>query len=261
MIIIRFKKLQLHTSEFYSIKHTIEDFRDANYNFIGKLCKHYSSKYLYNTLFIKRRFRLFIKIDAAAYLPPDLDCEENGLMLILYLGMLETPEEKDKFEELYNKYRRLMLYAANNILHDDFLAEDAVHQAFLKIIPHLHKLTDISCHKTKTYVVIVVENVSRTIYAKKKKLELIITSTEDIDEETGLEITLEDTYFEKYDSEAIGKAIEQLPDIYRQVLVLHYYIGNSDKEIAMALDLNASTVRKRLERARQKLMVLLEREV
>lgn len=58
-------------------------------------------------------------------------------MLMICLGMMDTQEEKSKFEELYYQYRKLMHWRAKQILTDDMLAEDAVHEAFIKIIRHM----------------------------------------------------------------------------------------------------------------------------
>ena len=60
-------------------------------------------------------------------------------MLALYLQMLDTPEEKIRFEQIYEKYRGLMYHVADNILHNRQDAEDAVHNAFLQIIKHFKK--------------------------------------------------------------------------------------------------------------------------
>ena len=51
--------------------------------------------------------------------------------MIVYLQMIDTPEDRSKFEQLYLEYRGLMFHAANQILHNEQDAEDAVHQAFL----------------------------------------------------------------------------------------------------------------------------------
>ena len=78
-------------------------------------------------------------------------------MLSLYLGIIETQEEKDKFEQIYLKYRKLMLYVSYQILKDGHLAEDAVHNAFLNIIDHLDQIGEIDCHKTKGFCIVVVD--------------------------------------------------------------------------------------------------------
>ncbi len=81
-------------------------------------------------------------------------------MFTFYLSMLDTEEQKDKFEDLYLTYRKLMFYIANKILKDDFLAEDAVHQTFIKIIEIIDKLEDVHGYKTKSYIVTMIKNQS-----------------------------------------------------------------------------------------------------
>lgn len=58
---------------------------------------------------------------------------------MLYLQMLPSPSEKDKFEQIYTLYRGLMFYIARRILPGEADAEDAVHQAFASIIENLKK--------------------------------------------------------------------------------------------------------------------------
>lgn len=60
--------------------------------------------------------------------------------MLLYLQMLETPEEKSLFEQIYLEYRGLMYHVAYEILHNDQDAEDAVHQAFVKIVENIKKM-------------------------------------------------------------------------------------------------------------------------
>ena len=62
--------------------------------------------------------------------------------MIIYLQMLEDLSDRDKFTLLYNKYRRLMLYVANQILNNQDDSEDAVHEAFLSIIRNIKKIQD-----------------------------------------------------------------------------------------------------------------------
>lgn len=62
--------------------------------------------------------------------------------MIIYLQMLETPEEKSKFEQLYLEYKGLMFHVAYEILHNEQDAEDAVHQAFVKIAENIKKIDD-----------------------------------------------------------------------------------------------------------------------
>ena len=68
--------------------------------------------------------------------------------MLVYLAVLETEQEKTKFEQLYLTYRQTMFHVANSVLHDTQLAEDAVHQAFLRIMDHMGNISKIECPQT-----------------------------------------------------------------------------------------------------------------
>ena len=179
-------------------------------------------------------------------------------MLMLYLEMLKDEEDKSKFEFLYVKYKNLMWYIANKILHDDDLSEDAVHNSFLKVINHLDNIEDISCHKTKGFMVIVVENTAKNMYNKRKLSSEI--SFDDIETEIPDTFDLDVQINKNITKEIVKEKIGLLPSIYKDVLILKYINDCSDKSIADILNINQTTVRKRIERAKQKIYIYLKEE-
>ena len=85
-------------------------------------------------------------------------------MLIFYMSLIDSDESKDKFESLYLKYRKHMKHIAMKILDDEHLAEDAVHNAFVKIISNLEKFNKINCQETRNLIVIIIRSVSIDMY-------------------------------------------------------------------------------------------------
>ncbi|WP_313527664.1 RNA polymerase sigma factor, partial [Anaerotignum sp.] len=145
--------------------------------------------------------------------------------MLLYLALIDTPEDKNKFEEIYISYEKTMFYVANRILKDRHLSEDAVHQAFLRIVDNLDKIEEISSHKTKGFIVIITENIAIDLYRKRKR-EACISFDE-------IEIYVEDTediasIFENQVEQAIAK----LPVNYLTIFKLKYSHGYSDREIS-----------------------------
>ena len=59
--------------------------------------------------------------------------------MLIYLALIDSDAEKSKFEITYRAYRDLMFHVAYKILNNQQDSEDAVHQAFLKIIEVLEK--------------------------------------------------------------------------------------------------------------------------
>ena len=173
-------------------------------------------------------------------------------MLPVYLTLVEGESEKTMLESIYIRYKGLMLSRAYDILRDRGLAEDAVHEAFLRILRNLNKLDSAESLRTKSFVVTVVENTAKTMYVKQNRTQALpvdeeLVSTEDVIEQADARMT----------AEQIAKMIELLPEKLRNVMTLRYLNGLNDKEIASALGISGAAVRKRLERARRSLGELM----
>lgn len=87
-------------------------------------------------------------------------------MLITGIVMDNEPV-RNKIEEIYREYRKLLFYTAYSILKDYHEAEDVVHMAIIKVCEYLDKIDDIKCNKTKAFLVIIVRNIAINVYNKK----------------------------------------------------------------------------------------------
>ena len=173
--------------------------------------------------------------------------------MLIYLSLLDSEEEISKFELIYSTYKKQMYYTANNILKDSHLAEDAVHNAFLRIINNLEKIEDINSHKTKGLIVIIVKNVSIDIYRKNKKERDNTIFIDDLDDINGYD------EINKNDLGDLEIAISKLPENYKQVFLLKFSHELTDNEISEILDIKPDNVRKRISRGREKLKNILKK--
>ena len=173
--------------------------------------------------------------------------------MLIYLSLLDSEEEISKFELIYSTYKKQMYYTANNILKDSHLAEDAVHNAFLRIINNLEKIEDINSHKTKGLIVIIVKNVSIDIYRKNKKERDNTIFIDDLDDINGYD------EINKNDIGDLEIAISKLPENYTQVFLLKFSHELTDNEISEILDIKPDNVRKRISRGREKLKNILKK--
>lgn len=173
--------------------------------------------------------------------------------MFIYLAMIDDEEEQSKFEQLYKTYRQTMFYTANYILKDAYLAEDAVHQAFLRIIKHMDKIGEVKSSKTRGFVVIIAENIAIDMYRKRKRENSI--SFYDMEDYLGEEAA---ATMEFSDENPVAAAIAMLPFNYSSVLTLKFSHGYSDAEIASILSIKVDNVRQRIVRAKAKLKKILE---
>lgn len=165
--------------------------------------------------------------------------------MLFYLQMIDSPEDRSKFELIYDEYRDAMYAVAFSILHNKEDAEDAVHHAFLKLVDNIHKVSEAICPKTKAYVVTIVENRAIDIYRSKKKHPKIPYEQETVG------MTIEYT-----GSNELASCLAKLSPRYREVLLLKHYHGYTSKEIAKMLGLSNSNVLKIEQRAKAKLETL-----
>lgn len=179
-------------------------------------------------------------------------------MVLLFFDILDTEEDKSKFELLYGQYKQLMFYIANEILHDENLAEDAVQQAFLKIINNFQKIHDVKCPQTKSYIVIIIKSISLDMLRRQNRHKDF--SYEEIEDNEDLKEDIFLTLEGKTDYQLLISAIQSLPQNYKNVLLLKYVHGYSMQEISTTLGLSLENVKKILQRARRKLEQILRDE-
>lgn len=173
-------------------------------------------------------------------------------MLMFYLSIINTETEREKFEQIYEKYYKLMIYVANGILKNNQDAEDAVHAACLSIIENLNKIDYVSSPQTKSYVSIITKNTALNMLSKRDYLLVSPLDTVEflVNEKSMVENLIEDNL---KDSELI-KEINNLPENYRAVLLLNHLYGYSLKEVSATLNLSLDNTRKIHQRAKQKLI-------
>ena len=171
--------------------------------------------------------------------------------MLVYLQMLDTPEEKSKFETLYYTYRRTMLHIAIQILKDHQLAEDAVQEAFIRLAKNFSKIGQIDCPRTRIFTVIIVRNISLTMRTERQKQMIV-----EVPEATvPIEYDLEEDVLGRIAYEEVLTAIHELPFIYRDILYLQCVEEYKLTEISKLIGIGTEAVKKRAQRGRK---ILLE---
>lgn len=169
--------------------------------------------------------------------------------MLIYIQMIDSPAEKDKFECLYLMYRDLMFYIANQILQNEQDAEDVVHAAFVSVAENIEKFSSPTCPKTKGYIVTITENKAIDLYRKKKRHPKVLL----LEETAGLEVSYEGSH-------AIARCFALLPARDRDILMLKYRYGYTAREIAKMLNISEANANKRIQRAKEKLENLCNEE-
>lgn len=176
--------------------------------------------------------------------------------MILFLALLDSPEEQEKFTEIYEQYRHFMWYVANQKLQDTHLAEDAVQEAFFALTRHLDKVEDVHSPRTKKFLATIVKSKAVDILRKEKPVEEL---TEDMAEvRPGADVL--ETYLTKENYNYLVSCILELDESYRVIFEYKYIYRMTDAEIGDILGISTKNVSVRYFRARKKLQEMIRKE-
>lgn len=157
--------------------------------------------------------------------------------------------------QVYQLYKDMLYNTSFRIVKNKYDAQDAVHDTFIKAFQNISKLeNDLNLGAWLKRIVI---NCSLDFLRKKKKLNWLQDSSEirEIEEETEVfkDISLK--------VEEVKKAIDELKDKYRIVIVLYLIENYSHKEIAQQLGLKESTIRNQYIRGKHLLKQKLQNKL
>ena len=175
-------------------------------------------------------------------------------MLLFYMSLIDNDDDRTKFEILYNKYRKRMVYTAYSVLGNNEDAEDAVHDTFIKIARNMRSIQDPDSDETLSYVLKAVKNTAINLSKKNATISKHMQSQdmENISDSAFLDkLRIQENYDE------VVKAIRSLNDTYKDVLFFYFVEGMKAKDIADLLGRNKAAVQQQIIRGKKKLLEIL----
>lgn len=172
---------------------------------------------------------------------PDTDTDES------LLERARTGDE-DAFLSIYTRHRVAMFRFACRLLGDSSAAEDVTHDCFLSLFKHPERFDAARGATLRTYLFAAVRNLSLKQFRRAAQETLIDEAADEQrapDAEQPLSRVLEAEL-----SAAVRAAVEGLPALQREVLILFEFENLSLQEIAVVVGTEANTVKSRLARAR-----------
>ena len=150
-------------------------------------------------------------------------------------------EYKISATQAFEKYSDMVYRLAFARVKNKSDADDVLQEVFLRFIKHKDKVEN--DEHLKALLIRITINCSKTLLTSSW-----FKRTEPLNEN----LSVQDEYSDTLD------AVLRLPQKYRTVIHMHYYMGYSVEEIAKILKSKPSTVKSWLHRARQKLKIDLK---
>lgn len=183
-------------------------------------------------------------------------------MLPVWLAQaIDTDAERSKMEQLYDEYERLLYSVAFSYLNDSYKAEDAVHDTFINIVNRLDSISEIKCPQTRAFLVTITENICINMLTRKSHTAELFEADEDgkllVEALPDQYVSTEDIYSNQYEVAQVADAVRQLPERLRDTMILYAAHGYTMKEIAELQGCSIETVKKRIQRSREKIRKIL----
>lgn len=180
-------------------------------------------------------------------------------MLSLYLNVIESTDERSKFEQIYHTYRKQMILVAKSFLHHDADAEDVVHTVFLNIamkhmrlIQRLENPVDV-----RNYLLKATKNTALNELKRKGRTNLPLETIIEYELDNGRDLP-DDAFLDlicaKADCEKVIHALLEMEEPYREILYYHFVMEMTVPEAAKHLGRNTATAKKQLVRGKKMLL-------
>lgn len=163
---------------------------------------------------------------------------------------IEKIKEKDETAFIYmvDLYKKRILSLCYSYTYDYYEAEDLSQEIFIAVFNNINSFRGDSSFSTYLYKI----TISKCIdYKRKKSIKNFLN---------GLFNFSKESYIDIDEKNFIQECICSLPQDLKTSLVLYYYIGLNQKEIAEVLNLSVKTIEGRIYRAKNRLKDMLEKE-
>ena len=166
------------------------------------------------------------------------------MMLFLYLAVLVTPEQEERFEKIYEEYKGKVANISFAILKNEDYALDSTHDVFFKIAKNIEKLPIDKEHE-RAYIYELARN-SAIDRCRKKRITII-----PFDEERYISST--ENYpdyllVRKEKIKLIMSAINKMDEKSKRALILRYVDDMKFSDIASLMNIPENTVKSYVKR-------------
>lgn len=182
-------------------------------------------------------------------------------MMPVFISVLDDPDERELFSQVFLDYHRLMLYEASKYIADAHAKEDVVQNALLKAIEHSADLKEMERRVVPYWLVTITRNESINYLRRESVIAKHSGGTVDEELDSLMGGQSGEELAEQMDCKsAIGRIWPKLKRSEQILLSGRYVLGYSDFELAEVLGCREDSVRMMLTRARRHAASVLREE-
>ncbi|RBP95897.1 RNA polymerase sigma-70 factor (ECF subfamily) [Cytobacillus firmus] len=159
--------------------------------------------------------------------------------------------------ELYTCHYKRLYHICFSMTRDAYLAEDIVQETFIKAMKKAETIIDEE--KAGAWLSVIARRTALDVIRKERR-KTAVPMEQDMLECLGIAAkqNVEQEVESGFAAEEITGAVKKLTGSYRDILLLKIDRGLKEREIAAMLNLNPSTVKTRIFRARKQLKMMVQ---
>ena len=165
---------------------------------------------------------------------------------------LVAEKDADALEALYDRYGRAAYSLARRILTEETLAQDVVQEVFLSLWRDARRF-DAGRGTVATYLLSMTHHRAVDVVRREENLRRWRTSDEGLELEPDPKARVEDEVEASERRAEVRAALKDLPDPQRQALLLAYFGGYTQREVAALVGVPLGTVKTRMAAGMRKM--------
>jgi RNA polymerase sigma factor (sigma-70 family) len=168
--------------------------------------------------------------------------------------LVELVAQKDAgaLEALYERYGRPAYSLARRILTEETLAQDVVQEVFLSLWRDARRF-DAGRGTVATYLLSMTHHRAVDVVRREEKLRRWRTSDEGLELEADPKVRVEDEVLTSERRAEVRSALQELPAAQREALLLAYFGGYTQREVAALVGVPLGTVKTRMAAGMRKM--------
>jgi RNA polymerase sigma factor (sigma-70 family) len=168
--------------------------------------------------------------------------------------LVELVAQKDAgaLEALYERYGRPAYSLARRILTEETLAQDVVQEVFLSLWRDARRF-DAGRGTVATYLLSMTHHRAVDVVRREEKLRRWRTSDEGLELEADPKVRVEDEVLTSERRAEVRSALQELPPAQREALLLAYFGGYTQREVAALVGVPLGTVKTRMAAGMRKM--------
>lgn len=176
-------------------------------------------------------------------------------MLIFISSICEDPTDREFILKTYSEYERLMYATAKKYIHSKSDCQDIVQDSVEKLLKNIHRLRVLPRCNLASYIVTTVRNTAINHLRKENRQQENLLAEDEI--ESSVDDFVENMYYKNEQTLQLKIILLELSHEDRIILEYKYFLDYSDEELAQMFNINSSSIRMRLTRARRRALTKL----